>query len=485
MITNLEKLSSIPEKICETWKYWGLKQKIVARALIYGLLGFFVINFNPFGLNDMAELKSQEAIAKVLSPWYPFGQTKQTEKIVVVLVNGKSLDLISQLPQTERIVSANEWPILYKDHANILKTLVAHGSPKQIFIDIEFHKVRNTDNSFQSFLRTLDKLHTKKTVNFSHAAGGIIEKIPHEINQQFERFSSPVLNAWSSDFMPLLQRLETGEIYLSPALNMYKNISNKSLDLSRYEQEMFVFWRNHFDERFFDNSSDSSCKSSENSKALESVSMFFGGFLGFEDKERCYPHKVVYLDELQQMLSLGAEGKKQINKIFKDATVLYGTDYIALGDRYESPTHGTIPGVFYHAMALENLIEFDENYFKSFSKWMDGVLWSALSLFLIIIYFLKERFEYIKSHTAPVLGLISIYFILLIIITIWLRIAPANLLALLSLIGAALYLSSKEEGCQRKLIKQTGSVYEQRTNDKKAFLRKRLKSRINKFDINN
>lgn len=447
MSKTLDNLKSIPEKICETWKLWGLKQKVLARVLIYGLLGFLAINFNPFGLNDMAELKSQEAIAKVLSPWYPFGTSKQTEKIVVVLVNGKSLDLISQLPQAERIIFANEWPILYKDHANLIKTLVVNGPPKQIFIDIEFHKIRNTDNSFESFIKTLDKLHTKKSVQFSHAAGGIIENIPQEINEQFKHFSSPVLNAWSSDFMPLMQRLETGETYLSPALNMYGNLRDKPLDLSRYDQEMFVFWRNRFDASLFDNSSVYSCTSLDKNRFLESASMLLGGFLGFEESERCYPQKVVYLDELQQMLSLGAVGKKQINNIFKDATVLYGTDYIALGDRYESPTHGTIPGVFYHAMALENLIEFDEKYFKSFSKWMDGALWAVLSLFLIIIYFLKERFEYIKSHKAVVLGLISIYFVCLIIMTIWLRIAPANLLALFGLIGAALYLSSKESNC--------------------------------------
>lgn len=441
-----QRLSNLPDQLCKLWKSWGIPQKTLARLIIYTCLGMFAIFSNPFGFNSKLELMSQETVAKILSPWYPFGENKSQEKLVILLVNSKSLDLTSQLPQAERIVYANEWPILYKDHSNIIKTIVANSSPKQVFIDIEFHKIRNTDKTFPWLLRVLEKLNQKKDVQFLHAIGGISEQIPKEINQQFSKFSQPVINAWSSDYMPLVKKAEQGKSFITPALQMYANLQKIPLDLSEYEKEMFVYWKNSLDNSLYKEQSLSPCTNNDGAviSSLKNLSM---GLLGIDVKEKCYPHKVVYLDELQQMVSQGANGKKKIKAIFDDATVLYGTDYIALGDRYNSPTHGTIPGIFYHAMALENLLEFNKNYFKSFSNWVHISLWATLSFMLILIFYLKEKFKYIRSHQIIVVLILVAYLVTLIVLTLALRLAPANIIGLFGLMGVAWYLSIKESQC--------------------------------------
>ena len=440
----------IPSYICQKWMGLSSWEKIFARILFYVALGFIAIRWNPFDINDKLELLSQKVVADIVSPWYPFGDSNQTDKVVVLLVNGPALDLISQVPQAERIVFANEWPILYKDHSKILKSIMAGAKPKQIFIDIEFHKIRNTDDSFPIFIDSLKKINEKKGVKFSHAIGAVGEGIPDKINEQFLTFSNPVINAWNSAYMPLIHEIDERTTYLSPALQMYANLKQESIDLSKFENEMFVFWRSSFDGTLFsERNSIAVCDDNDGFALVEATKTFINGMVGADSKRRCLPHKVIYLDELQQMLSQGNDGKKKIKRVFDNATVLYGTDYVALGDRYESPAHGALPGIFYHAMALENLLEFDERYFKSLSDWFDAFVWAFLSL-ILFIYFSKKQQLKIENQARLAWGLFLFYIIFLLILIVYGRFAPANIIALFGLFSFAWLMAKEEQNCSNE-----------------------------------
>lgn len=430
------------------------------------LLGFLAIFNNPFGLSDYSESQSQKLVANIASPWYPFYDQSHSEKIIVVLVNEKSLDLISQLPSSQRLVYANEWPILYKDHASILKTIVAHASPKQVFFDIEFRNIRNTDHSFNSFLRIMKKIHKHKKVKFLHAIGSVSNPIPEKINLAFSSFSTPVFNAWSSDYMPL-QKYERSskKLFLSPALHMYNNLNSKPINMKDFEKEMFVFWKESPNQHVFSEIDTEHCKSSDKN-LWRSLNLAIG--IEHSDISKCYPQKVVYLDELQQMISNGE--KHKIAEIFDGASVFYGTDYIALGDRYNSPVHGTIPGIFYHAMALDNLLEFNTNYFKSYSKWTDIALWLGLSTILLIFFFLKDKLV-ITRHSFFYVSVITLVYILVLTwMILYLRLAPANIFALGMLILTAFAIWKSEHDCCAIIAQNFSiSIWEQRKNFKRTI----------------
>jgi hypothetical protein len=53
---------------------------------------------------------------------------------------------------------------------------------------------------------------------------------------------------------------------------------------------------------------------------------------------------------------------RQHPQILRDKVVLYGFDLAGLSDVVSPPTHATLPGVFLHAMALDNLLTWGERY---------------------------------------------------------------------------------------------------------------------------
>lgn len=449
----INQVKSFPSVLCTKWGELSFKVKIFARVFIYSCLGFFVIYSNPLGLSDLFEIKSQEAVTKILSPWYPFSAQGHNEKVVVVLVNAKSLDLISKLPAPQKIVQANEWPILYSDHANIFKTISSLSLPKQFFIDIEFHRIRNTDKSFPKLIKTLGVLKEENNIQFLHAVGSPGEKIGTEVNDQLTKVSTPTYNGWKGSFVALHQLNPKGKTLFSPALQMYSNLEpQKVIDTTMFDKEMFVFWDDTFDSKKYDMSSIKYKAEDSSSRILESLKHLFMQLLSIDDdSQTSYSQRVVHLDELQQMVNHGKEGEEKIKAIFDGAHVFYGADYIALGDKVFSPVHGYIPGVFYHAMAFENLLEFGDGYFKSYGKDLDLGLWLLLVFLFSVSLVGKEKVSFVRKHHAITVSLIvGIYIFIILLMVIYQRIAPANLVALLGLVGLTLWIYAKEKECSQK-----------------------------------
>jgi hypothetical protein len=52
----------------------------------------------------------------------------------------------------------------------------------------------------------------------------------------------------------------------------------------------------------------------------------------------------------------------EVRKLLQDKLVLYGGSFQGAADLVQSPTHGSIPGVQLHAMALHNLLLWGDNY---------------------------------------------------------------------------------------------------------------------------
>ncbi|WP_019894673.1 CHASE2 domain-containing protein [Hydrogenovibrio halophilus] len=458
-------LNKTKDSLCFYWTalpFWG---RLLGRSIIFVFLGVLAMEFNPLGLTETADEKSEEEVSKILSPFYPFSDERHDEKIVILLINDSALDLVSQLPEPMRITYANEWPILYKDHANVLKTIASNSDPKQIFIDIEFQKIRNTDDTFNYLTRTLKALNQKKEIKILHATGSIKEHIDDEINNQLSIYSTPVFNAWSNkNEMPLYKKFKDKYIY-SPALKMYENLNTYDTTLTNFNENMFVFWSDNFNKRLYSQTLGKECEDrSSFFNNLKRSTIYFAEYLPwFQAESRyCYAQRVIYLDELQKMLNKGAVGKEKIKTIFDDATILYAADYIALGDKVYSPVHGTIPGVFYHAMALENLLDFKGNYFRSLGKVYDYSLWAIFAIALAFIMATKEKnnSSYIlgelkASRKLAVILLLLAYIIFIAVLTVLYHVAPANIINAIGLIPLAWLLFKIEEDCyQKKCLKK-------------------------------
>ena len=61
--------------------------RFVVRIVMYSLLGWFFLEFNPFGIGDKTDQATQDALYKIAAPYY---LSDAQQDIVVVLINQHS-----------------------------------------------------------------------------------------------------------------------------------------------------------------------------------------------------------------------------------------------------------------------------------------------------------------------------------------------------------------------------------------------------------
>lgn len=85
---------------------------------------------------------------------------------------------------------------------------------------------------------------------------------------------------------------------------------------------------------------------------------------------------------------------ERLSAFFRDRVVLVGDGLAHSGDKALSPVHGQVPGVFLHAMALDNLISWRGGYYRQSSGLVspEAALEIALSLLVLVLaVYLRER----------------------------------------------------------------------------------------------
>lgn len=105
----------------------------------------------------------------------------------------------------------------------------------------------------------------------------------------------------------------------------------------------------------------------------------------------------VRLKELENC-GLSQDGYSNIKQMLKGKYVLYGVHLQGLGDMYDVPIHDNfkLPGIFIHAMALDNLLETNGNvhFVKAKRSSMSKALYYSFSAFLATILFFSIRYAF-------------------------------------------------------------------------------------------
>ena len=58
------------------------------------------------------------------------------------------------------------------------------------------------------------------------------------------------------------------------------------------------------------------------------------------------------------------DADEALNALIKDRAVVYGADITALPDEITSPVQGVLPGLYAHAMAVDNLLSYGDAYWR-------------------------------------------------------------------------------------------------------------------------
>jgi len=82
-----------------------------------------------------------------------------------------------------------------------------------------------------------------------------------------------------------------------------------------------------------------------------------GLFYGLNSEDKNVSQECFYHDAISAELLFNGMPERQLRFFFENKIVLVGADMPALSDNFETPIHKKLPGVFIHAMALDNLIE--------------------------------------------------------------------------------------------------------------------------------
>lgn len=98
-------------------------------------------------------------------------------------------------------------------------------------------------------------------------------------------------------------------------------------------------------------------------------------------------HECLYNLNIGYDRLVGGQGLEQsdLAYILKDRMLIVGGHFRASSDWVESPVHGQVPGVEYHAMALDNLIELGPRYRRNASAFVDSDLLKSLLIFALAV----------------------------------------------------------------------------------------------------
>ncbi|MDD1781119.1 CHASE2 domain-containing protein [Enterovibrio sp. ZSDZ35] len=388
------------------------------------IIAMFVID--PLGIRVSAEKHYEDHILRLLSPFF---SEKVSNKVTVILIDEAFLE------KTER------FPVNYTNLSRLLKVTGYH-QPNAVFFDILQHH-KHSDR-FERWLKTLDK------TNFPVFMASDPEydsptrlKNPDSIRSQLNAVSTFVSVSWSGEkhYYPLSvtayeQDIPSAALALyrvyceKMALKCQKNQTNSS-----YENSMVIQWTNKFDShqnkfRYVGEACNALPKSNIGSMFETLWTLLVQGLIPEEKlddklRNKCPP---VLTISAHSLIQPGASKSPILKEAIQGRLVLFGYHLSGGTDTVISPVHGKLPGVYNHAMALENLLEKGENYWNVpastgfFNLSIADIFEIAIQisvLFTVIWY----RYSHLETNDASQESLLSglkpvIFVSLLILLTI-------------------------------------------------------------------
>lgn len=397
---------------------------------------------DPFGLSGAVERHSQQIVQKLAAPFYP--ATAQS-RIAVVLIDEASL-----------AIRGESWPPRYLYYEEVVRR-IAKQRPSAIFLDVLIDDHRSYDGSLPLAQKALEETLQETGVPLYLAVlddgeRNLFAKVPG---------TQLAMAGWSGygDDYPLLvdkthrfgeKPLDGGkqcdsESLPTAAFALYRQVCSigtqgscgdtpAKADVGAFCAPLVVQWGYNVapEVRARDLISDSQCAPSDarpGSRLFDSVRLLWSSFLASfsndleaQGRQTC-PYTLTLREE--DLSSARARG------LLKDRVVLVGTSLAGIHDLVASPVHGQLPGVYLHAMALDNLLTWDDGYFSRAEgtpillvlglllAWVSAALIRAnpdrleflLHAFAAMLVLGVSAFFYLVLHRPPLdwLGLLLIF----------------------------------------------------------------------------
>ena len=413
-------MNKIFEKLSKCSKIPRLERGISARQFLTSLfisyLVLCLLSFSMLWLGDKINRKNL-AITRYMA-------TSQAP------LTGKFYDNIGQnqitvLTYDQQFLreTGSAWPITYGQHADWILRIVeaAATRPKAIFLDVTFTQKRD-DPSVDQLLAGLCKAKNEYGVDIYLAALASTKDGQLHVRDDLEQgvkedcfklvsvnYSPDPIDRLSWDY-PMQSHVgvngwvsglpNTDAPVLNSAALAIAN-GSATLHMPNDDESMALVWGVITDQPF-ENKPDlfGYCRYGDKSMFRLVPGVIRGVFNGEDSRPIC-PYNLTY--SVAQLATLPEE---QLVQSLKDRYVLIGAVVPGHNDLIDSPVHGTIPGVFLHAMALDNLLTFGSNYKRStnwdfppsFELFTAGLL---SVLIVLIVHVAWKSLTHLFSRTQP------------------------------------------------------------------------------------
>lgn len=335
--------------------------EVFLKALITTSVILLVFIVDPLGIRNSAEDHYEDHILRL---WSPFFSKTVSDEIVVVLLDDRYIE------------ATNRYPVSYRNLARQLKT-IARFEPKSVFYDILQHH-EHSDNveywlstlarqPFPVFMASSPDYDTEERLND-----------PNSLRHKIASVTQLAAVSWSGEgrYYPLSVPWN-GRNMDTVAAAMYKDWCVQSphcneSKIASKDDALIVQWSNKHalnQERFFP--LDVSCGKDTPSQWQQLKELLVVSLTqGVQDpdevertlRKRCPPFLTIAASTLREP---GAAGSEELKQAIQGKMVLIGYHVTGGVDLVVSPVHGTLPGVYFHAMALDNLITLEGEYWRS------------------------------------------------------------------------------------------------------------------------
>jgi len=349
--------------------YWFLVLSLIAFAS-------FQIWMNPFGFSDLVQRYSQDVSGLLITGPYFYG-TEGRDKVSVALIDETTLHRM-QTP----------WPWTYGNHATALGALLSY-KPRAVVVDILFVDPRRDDTLGE----LIDVIHRYQAAHVPiYFEGGV--DLPfgeNALTPEIVATKVPVLDPSTPINAGVARQYNgTGRCFdvkpeadgscLSLALKVYRDVFPERPPVP-INDKMELVWGTR--------TAPSNLKwmSAEGKTCDTETSPLRRIYLAFFDtsvvKSPCPYNAVIPVEGLM------AGADEDIPKLIEDRVVFYGGDLQGAQDKVYTPVNNLIPGVFTHAMAMDNLITFHGRPYQDavslFGQVQDGNLVQILAVVPVIL----------------------------------------------------------------------------------------------------
>ena len=405
-------------------RFAGSWLAVVARwALLCAIAGVMFFSFK--GIGETLTPWSQATLSLLANLYYP---ESGRDDVTVLLFRERDLTSLGPKDSVTGNRERLPFPLPYSTHVETLNAL-GSWSPRALLIDFAFVDARAGDDveALLGAICELSEQGTKvylATFYYWQEYYGLRKDLFLDgTGHQRPKCFSVVPISYSIESNGLAQTYSLlqggGKVQAIPSAALRMFVDGGAIDAAGYDQKMDIVWGALPPQP---RRSDTPCRS---------VSLVDSVLRLAKDGPRALERDCPYSNTLSAY-SLWNETSDDVEVLLKGKFVLYGGAFSGTDDWLKSPVHGSIPGVYLHAMALDNLLVFGGNYKRvadhSFGAGersvliADGlIIWLGVAWYLMISRFSRGRAERgaqknvkenVKRHSLFYLLMVSPYLIL-------------------------------------------------------------------------